>query len=1850
MRTLPSSIQRLAIFSLVSLLLFACKKENTPENLSQELSAYVYAYSSGMISKAAPIKVQFSQNVVDAEAVGTAATNVFGMQPKVDGEAIWEDEQTLAFQPEGMLASGRAYQVSVQLDQIFQKVPDALRTFRFEVETRKQSIDVEMDNVVNVDADDWSAQRILATIFTTDVASAKELEEAIAVEQSDKTLPIDIQSYGSGLRHDLVVNGVERETEESIVKIKWNEQALGTSGSGFANIGIAGLNEFKVMYARIMQEDEQYILLNFSDPLQRKQELEGLIDINDYDGNLRYVIDNNQVRIYTDRRLVGTREIQIRKGIKNKKGKRLTISGIWELNFEQLKPKVRMVGSGVIIPDSEGMLLPFEAVSLNAVEVEIFKIFNNNILQFLQKNELSGGYNPTRVGRVVYQGKVDLADLTSKVSSNSWTRYALNLDNFIEKDPQAIYQVRIGFRKEYATFYCGEDSENTNLNVVNNEEETGEIKSFWDDYYGFYGYYNGYSWRDRDNPCKKAYYNRDVFAKRNMLASNLGIIAKSASDQSLMVVVSDLRTAQPLSGIEVEVFDYQQQSMGIATTQNDGTVLMNLPRKAFVVVAKKEQERGYLRMEDGDVLSLSRFDVSGAQTQSGMKGYLYGERGVWRPGDSIYLNFVLSDEEKALPSNYPVTLELRDSRGQLQEKLTRSEHLGGIYDFQLATAAEAPTGDWLATVKAGNANFTKTLKVETVKPNRLKVNLDFGGQNLASKEDPVDVELQVNWLYGAPASNLRTKVELDIQSVNTTFDNYNNYEFDDPARQISSESSTVFDQKINENGSATFRVNLMEEGRSPGRVRADFTARAFEPGGDFSTRSQSVLYDPYTSYAGIAIPKNKYDEKRFNIDQEEALRMVLLNADGKPLSNQNLSVGLYRVEWRWWWEQGGDNLTRYNSSQHYDAMQQANVTTDAKGEATWDITVNNWGRYLVRVCDTKSGHCSGDFFYAGYPWYDADGQNRDAAAMIAFSTDKDNYNVGETVQLNVPASENGYAFISIEDGSQVIQSFWKSTTAGDNIFEIKTTPDMAPNVYAHVSLIQPHGQQNNDLPIRMYGIASILVDDEETILQPQMAMPDNLQPEQKFSIEVSEANNKSMAYTIAIVDEGLLDLTNFETPNPYDLFYAKEALGVQTWDMYNDVVGSYAGALDRVLSVGGDGVAEIDLEKQKTNRFPPVVRHLGPFYLKKGKAKHDIQLPNYVGSVRAMVVAANTEGAYGSTEKTVAIKSPLMVLPTLPRVLGVQENVRIPVTIFADNSKVKNVTVSVLEANGYAKIREASQSIRIGKEAEQTIYFDMQLPDRQGNTQFIVEAKGGGLTTRQAIDIEVRNPNSYTTDVQSVVLEAQDNHTFDLDPFGVEGSNSAVMEVSNIPPLDLGERLRYLIRYPHGCVEQTTSSAFPQLYVDQLMEIKEEQRAVIPQNIAAAIQRLKQFQLVDGSFSYWPGSSNYNEWGTNYAGHFLLEAKAKGYAVPSDMLNRWKKFQRRIARNWSGDENTRTLLGLTQSYRLYTLALAGAPDLSAMNRMREMKNLSRQARWRLAAAYAIAGKSDAANKLIDGASVQVATYRQLAGTYGSDLRDQAMIAESMVAMEDKKRAASLVQDMARQLSQSPWYSTQETAYVLLAISKFVGEQKSKQQFTFSYALNKQQTDAGSNHPVMQVDIPINRTRQVSIKNTHNNILYARLLTTGQPPIGQETSIASDLDISVRYTDADGNDIDESSLAQGTDFIAEVTIQNPGTRGIRYEELALTQIFPSGWEIINTRVTGQSATPSSTAEYQDIRDDRVYTYFDLEKGVTKTYRIRLNTAYEGRYYLPGVHCAAMYDNDIQARTSGMWVNVVRVGEG
>ncbi|MFK7933620.1 MAG: MG2 domain-containing protein, partial [Saprospiraceae bacterium] len=717
----------IATFFLAFLFIVACKKSDpTAEKIPDSVNAYVYAYTSGTIAKTADIKVHFTRDVVSQEQIGEIAERVISFSPGILGEASWEDRRTLKFTPNEQLNSGEMYVATVILNRIITDVPRDAQSFQFSFRTREQSARLAINGILPASNSDLTKQEITGKIVTADAAEEEQIEAGFTAKQNGQTLTTEWQHVASKNEHRFTIKNVIRNNSPSEVAIAWNGKALDIDKNLDRVVEVPALGDFKILDIDTKTGDEQRITLTFSDPLQKDQDLKGLIKLSGFNGRLRFTIDGNQVIIYPNRQLTNTQKVFAYTGIKNVMGNKMANNSEWNAVFTSTKPKVKLVGNGVILPDSEGLIFPFEAVSLNAVEVEIFKIFNNNILQFLQTNDLDGQYDLQRVGRIILQQKVDLATLDADANFNKMTRYALDLSRLMETDPNAIYQVRIGFRPEYAEYPCDGDDDETITELTDSFDEEGDIVSIMDSYYGINGHYEGYEYEHRDNPCFPAFFNNRRFVQRNVIASNLGIIAKQGKNKEMFVAVSDLRTTDIMGGAVIEFYDYQQQLIKSVNTDSDGTVKTLLDRDPFVVVAKRGTDSGYLKVTDGNSLALSRFDVAGASPQKGLKGFVYGERGVWRPGDSIYLNFILDDVSSRLPQNHPITFEFYDPRGQIQEKRVTSEQVENIYPIAVATSADAPTGNWRANIKVGKEKKKKTIKVETVKPNRLKINLDFG--------------------------------------------------------------------------------------------------------------------------------------------------------------------------------------------------------------------------------------------------------------------------------------------------------------------------------------------------------------------------------------------------------------------------------------------------------------------------------------------------------------------------------------------------------------------------------------------------------------------------------------------------------------------------------------------------------------------------------------------------------------------------------------------------------------------------------------------------------------------------------------------------------------------------------------------------------------------------------------------------------------------------------------------------------------------------------------------------------------------------------------------------------------------
>ncbi len=1850
--TTKTVIMKKRIFGLLilsfGLIISACKQkqEETSSYVNPEFSAYVSAFTSGDVSRGKSVKVVLTQPIDTAKfRIGEALPeSLFDFSPSMDGVARYSDPYTIEFVPEKWFKSGESYKVAFDLKSINKDVPEGFEEFRFDFKTFLLDYNVFLKGFDKNST--YEKVNIAGEVVFTDVVDTNELASLIKVVGVEK--PSIHWEEVNEVTYEFTLENCPRTEQEYVVKFNFDGGDLGIEKKDFKEYTIPAVGDFKVTDVNVDNGIEQSVTFNFSDPITNNQKIESFFRIS---GGVAFksVVLGNSVVLYPGKRLNGIIDIEVLAGLKNTNGNKMVNSSKHKLSFYAIKPSLELLGKGTILPSSnKGLLFPFKAVNVNSVVVTITKVFTNNIGQFLQVNDLSGTYQMHRVSRKVLRRRVSLKSLKD-VNLSEWNEFNLDLSEFVNVDPGAIYRVNLAIDKKGSNYPCkkSEDDDTEDLTELNVESDFDGWNEGASDYDGYYNYYDDYDYdydydrRERDDPCSNSYY-RNKNASKNILASNLGITVKSGPDRKYHVYVADLLTAQPVPHVDVEFLDYQQQVIGRGTTDGNGMSAISPKRQPFLVIVKNGDQRGYLKVRDGLSLSTSKFETSGETHRDGLKGYIYTERGVRRPGDSIYVGLMIEDQTGKLPQEHPVHFELVNPKGKVIKKAVSIGDKDGIHVFRTKTDMDDPTGNWTCRAEVGNATFYKDIKVETVKPNRLKIDMDFH-QKIVTKNDAPKADLKVEWLHGAIAMDLETKVEMHLEADYNSFPKHPDYVFKDPIYSFSESDQMVFDGKIDNEGKASFQPQFKVGQFVPGMLKAYFKTRVFEKTGDFSVDRFSVKFSPYDTYVGVAVPKGSRWGNVLETGKDHQIGVIVVDEKGEKQDRKGVQVKVYKIENRWWWDNYNRDLANYINRTSTELI--TDTVMDVKKNGSY-FTLREeypeWGRYLIRVTDPVSGHSSGKLVTVDWPyWRRAQRDNQDFATMLNFQSSKKSYKVGENIQVSFPTGGAEKALITIENGISVLKSFWVQTKEKQTSFEVEATPEMAPNVYVSISLIQPHGQTKNDMPIRMYGTVPVTVEDPKSHIHPVIDMADEIRPESTVNVKVSEKDGRGMTYTLAMVDEGLLDLTRFQTPEPWGYFYAKQALGIKTWDMYDNVIGAYGAELNRILGIGGDGMNR-KKGGQKANRFKPMVKFLGEFELKSGEtANHKIDIPNYIGRVRVMVVARNKK-AYGSAEKSVKVKKPLMVLATLPRVLGPNEELNIPVNVFALNDGLGKVNVTLKTNKLIKPTAGATQTISFQKAGDKIVEFPVKIADAIGFGKVEVIVQSGKETAKHEIEIDVRASNPEFDDIVEAVIKPGQTWKSDIKFPGIEGTNSGSFEVSTFPAMNLTKRLRYLIRYPHGCIEQTTSSVFPQLHLDKLMDLTDHQKRQIIENVTSGINRITKFQTDRGGFSYWPGGSSVSEWGSNYAGHFLLEAKAAGYNVPDYLLKNWVSYQKDMAKRWRYNGEY-TWEYSTQAYRLYVLAKSGNPDFGAMNFLKSKSHMNTLAKWRLAAAYALAGQEGVAREITNELTTEIQDYRELSYSFGSGTRDKAMILETLIELKEKDKAIFLAKDIAKNLGDRYWMSTQTTAYSLLAVSKFLGEHRSE-YMQFDYLLaGKNAQKINAKIPIYKVDLQPGKDDKVTITNTGKSLLFVKLVQTGTPTTDDRTEQQSHLLMDLKYYDLDGRRIEPDTIQQGTDFKVEVTVKNPGTKGY-LREMAINQIFPSGWEIQNSRMDLYNSEEGSRADYKDIRDDRVYTYYGLGTGSTKTFTVKLSAAYKGRFYLPSVESEAMYDNTINARKKGRWVVV------
>lgn len=884
-----------SLFAFILLMGCTSDKESTSkesDNLHQ-FQEYITEVSKGIISAQADILVVLNEPVEGWNAGDELDADWLKVSPNVKGKLMALDARTLTFMPEKGFSPDTEYRFTLDLEEIIKNLPSDRKTLTFNVKTLGQQFNVYTDALQSYSK---NRQYLTGQVGLADEFSLDKAERLIKVSHKGKSIPIKFdQAVQKGTQFSFTIDSIQRYEEDTELRISWDGSPFDIDSQGKNTVKIPGKNNFIVLDATVDTGDNSLVRVSFSDPIRKGQNFKGLVVL-ETDANPKYTVEGNTLKVYPSKDIEGTVNLEVFEGIESTDGYKLKQRFTERIAFEQLKPQVRMLSNGTILPSSNNLKINFEAVNLKSVNVAVYKIYENNILQFLQGNNLGGNNRLRTVARPIARKKIKLQGKLSN-ANGKWAAHALDLKKLISPETGAIYRVELNFGPGDSSYTCDNTNFDTEITSSENFDEEEEVSS-WDGVENYYdNYYSDYNWNERENPCDLSYYY-DKKVGSNLLSSDLGVTVKKGVNNSYFLAVNDLLDTEPVAGAKVTFYNFQQQPMGQVDTDADCTSLFDADQLAYFAVAEHNGQKTYVKLNDGNALSVSKFQVSGVELQKGLKGFIFGERGVWRPGDAIFLSFMLNDQANPLPENHPVKLKLLDPYNKVVHREIKTGGLDNFYQFELRTGETAPTGNWLANVTVGGASFTKSLKIETIKPNRLKIKTEFDAEILDGS-DSITGDMEVQWLHGATAKNLKADITAKFNTTTTEFDAFPGYVFDDPTRSFKAEDQVVFDGRVNAEGRADFSLNPQLKSRAPGMLQAAFITKVYENGGDFSTDVFTKPYSPYNTYVGLNAPKGDKTREMLMTDTPHTFEVVTVDEKGKAKAAKDLKVTVHKVQWRW---------------------------------------------------------------------------------------------------------------------------------------------------------------------------------------------------------------------------------------------------------------------------------------------------------------------------------------------------------------------------------------------------------------------------------------------------------------------------------------------------------------------------------------------------------------------------------------------------------------------------------------------------------------------------------------------------------------------------------------------------------------------------------------------------------------------------------------------------------------------------------------------------------------------------------------------------------------------------------------
>lgn len=1473
------------------------------------------------------------------------------------------------------------------------------------------------------------------------------------------------------------------------------------------------------------------------------------------------------------------------------------------LSFGKMESKIKFLNEKAVYLSKKGNKnIGISINNIASVNVKIYKVYENNLLYFLKENNVNA-YSDSEFYR---------------------------LEEFAD--------VIIDRRYETKTLPIVNDFRVLNLDL----DEMSDVKGVY--------------------VVKVESVDNLYLSDKKMVAiSDIGFIAKE-TNEDIIVFANSLADTKALKGTKISLIGRSNQAIERMETDENGVAFFKGVKKRFpetdikLLTAMNGKDFNYLYFHQTRI-NPSYDEVNGYKAQGNYQAFLYSERNLYRPNETMNFNTVVRNQKWESEGKMPIIFELDLPNGRVFSKQKGELSPQGSFPISIKLPNNAMTGTYQAKIYNANQVLLSSIpiSVEEFMPDRIKVKVrrvekDYKTSKKDNENigDSVRIEAQALHLFGPPAADRNYQMYFALGKREFTSKKYEEYDFGLGSKkyQNTSPANKNVEGQTNEEGKVLKSFYIPKEYQNIGKLQGSIFLTVFDETG--RSVSRNANFEVFTQKAFIGV---KNIPAYTSTNEPLVFNFLALAPDETP-TNAEAKVEIVRNRWQTILEKNYQNKLEYVSRNKEEIVQEANINIAQM--SSFSFVPLQAGSYEMRIRVKDSDCYVKKEFYVyknGFSESTAFQINKDG--KIDIKLDKEKYNLGENAKILFTTPFNGKMLVTLER-ENVQQYFYLDVKNKAASYDLPLKDLHLPNVYITATLLKPISE--GDVPLMVaHGFKSIQVENPNSKLTLNIESVDKSESKTQQNIKVKTNRAESdIEVTLAVVDEGILQINNYKTPDIHSFFYQKRALLVDMYDLYPKIFPEISIGN---LATGGDDVAGGTRGNPMVNKRVKLVS-VWSGILKtnaQGEANYTLNIPQFSGSLRVMAVAYK-DGKFGSAEKNIIVADPIVISTGLPRFLSPNDQLTVPVMIMNTTQNDVSASIQIETSDNLVIKGEVLQTQNIKSNQEIMPKYEIMAKNVIDSAKVKITVRTLGRVFSEELFVNIRPTAGLVKTAGSGVLEENARQEFNFQGDLFANTTQTKMSIGRSPLMQFAENLDYLIEYPHGCLEQIISGAFPQLYVQDLMKATRPNlqngqiyEAEIRENIQEALGKIQNLQLYSGGFAYWSGQYEPQVFASIYATQFMVEAKKAGFAVNEYVLEQALNFLQNEVKYFSVRKGVKYQFAVSQTpnspltsgvfipkhipYALYVLTLAQKSENDMMNSLKEnSKYLAIDSRYLLAASYLLIGEQNAYRELLPTAFEGQFVERAMGGSFESAIRDEALALNALIEADATNPQIPIIsQHLIEQLAKNKGnLNTQENAMALLALGKLV---KNNQGADIEATLTS--TKIGTKNS-QNGNLSLNNFfgEKINLTAKGKGKLYYSWSMQGMSANTNNKIKEVDKFLKVRRTfyDQEGNLIRDNTFKQNDLIVVKISISTDSFLG-GMQNLVITDMLPAGLEIENPRLTINKSIPwirnRSQFDYLDVRDDRICYYLDLNKQ-TKYFYYLARAVSVGTFQLGTISADAMYN--------------------